>query len=100
MSYSNLLLRSIEIYDLSVGGWVATPARLAAGARTALGFVDVSFKAVHYESKEVEETLADKLVKWSRPFSPELWWTFVGMSCVTSLLYCCVEHRSNYEHLE
>jgi len=90
MSWTEYLNVSVRNYDVSLDWWLATNERSRMGIQAPHDFLDLSLLAAAYGTA-VDPSFGEVFWKFSEPFSPELWWTFFGISLATSLLYLVVE---------
>lgn len=93
--WTDLLLWSIEAYDVSVDWWIPNSNRIANGATFIKGWLDASTIIVSRVTSSSDETESEfSFFNWGTPFTSSVWIAIVGTLLITALVSLFVEGLS------
>ena len=92
IDWTELLLWSIETFDVSVDWWIPNAKRIAAGTTFPKGWLDASMIIVtknEYASDDPQSQFS--FFNWTRPFTTSVWATIFGTLVITAIVSLYVE---------
>ena len=93
-TWTDLLLWSIETYDVSARWWLHIPDRIAKGVSFPRGWYNPDVIII---ARKDEDTFFEHSVfhpfSWSRPFTAGVWLSLLGTLIVTGVLFAYIENK-------
>ncbi|CAB9526098.1 receptor subunit 1 [Seminavis robusta] len=93
MTWRELLVWSIENYDISIHGWAHTVERMEQGVTFTEPWLDASYILID-RRKSLRDTKTIDPFNWTKPFEPAVWGMILLTVLVSALVYQLIEHLS------
>jgi len=94
-TFSDLLVWSIDQFDVSVNWWDSTLERLERGAAFLKPWFDGSLVLIEKIEEAQVDTDSIRFFNWLRPFTAEVWWMILFSVLTSGLTYMWIEHLAN-----
>ena len=94
-TFTDLLIWSIDNYDLSVNWWDQTLERLERGATFLRPFLDGSLILIEKQAPPEVDEDSILLFNWLRPFTMEVWWLTIFTIITSGLTFQWIEYLAN-----
>ena len=92
MTFTDLLVWTVENYDLSVNWWDQSLERLERGVTFLRPWFDGSLILIEKQQPDTVDKDTVKFLNWLRPFTPNVWWVTIFTILTSALTYQWIEN--------
>ena len=92
-TWTDLLLWSIDTFDVSANWWLSIPSRISSGTLFPKGWKDSNLIII---ARQDEDTIFEDTFRpfsWSQPFTAGVWASLFGTLTVSGVLFAYIENR-------
>lgn len=94
-TFSDLLVWSVQNFDLSVNWWDETLERLERGVSFVRPWFDGSLILIEKQDEPEVDDDTITFANWLRPFTPNVWWAIILTVLTSGLTWTWIEHLAD-----